>query len=57
MKKKSLLQTLKTSDGRPWGDVSWHELEGIACRGAAAQELLDSIKPPPQPADPIVPAT
>jgi hypothetical protein len=36
--KGNLLHTLKTSDGRPWGDVKYNELAGMVRDGEIARE-------------------
>jgi hypothetical protein len=40
---QTVLDRIKTSDGRAWGDVGAHELDGMSRDGALAQAIKDHI--------------
>jgi hypothetical protein len=43
---KGLLELRKTSDGRSWGAVGWHELDGMDRDGAIARLIKSGVNPP-----------
>lgn len=43
---KGLMQRTKTSDGRPWAVVGYHELDGMDRDGVVARLIKRSIAPP-----------
>jgi hypothetical protein len=42
---KTVLDTCKTHDGRPWGDVGAHELDSLSRDGALAKAIQNKIGP------------
>lgn len=45
--KQSFMFNHKTSDGRAWGDVGWHELPGMKRDGAIARLIIERVAAPP----------
>lgn len=43
---RGYLDSRITSDGRKWGDVGWHELDGMTRDGAVARALKDHVARP-----------
>lgn len=44
--KQGLIELKKTTDGRPWGSVGWHELDGMDRDGAIARLVKRNVNPP-----------
>lgn len=44
--KRGYLIIMKTSDGRPWGKVGWHELDGMGRDGTIAKLIKAKVNPP-----------
>lgn len=44
--KQGLIELKKTTDGRPWGSVGWHELDGMDRDGAIARLVKQNVNPP-----------
>jgi hypothetical protein len=44
--KQGLLEMKKTADGRAWGSVGWHELDGMDRDGAIARLVKQQVNPP-----------
>jgi hypothetical protein len=44
--KQGLLELKKTTDGRAWGSVGWHELDGMDRDGAIARLVKQQVNPP-----------
>lgn len=43
---KGLLELRKTADGKAWGSVCWHELEGMDRDGSIARLIKAGVNPP-----------
>jgi hypothetical protein len=43
---KGLLELRKTADGRAWGSIGWHELDGMDRDGAIARLIKSGVNPP-----------